>query len=596
MGGTGLKKHFKRSPSRNDEHQDPDRDEMKKSGNGKKIGQLLLESGLVNGVQLDEALEKQKKDGGKICSHLIRLGFLKADSLLEFLRQQFGVAAVNVSKYHLPEEVISTLPPDVAHRWRVLPVNITGGSLTLAMEDPRNEEAITVVEKITSMKVEPLICPQSVMEESLRAYYPAGAAAFQRREWGEVLVLDEKSDPRAVYDSKRSPVDLAPPEWLKRIIFMAVKKRAREIHIEPREEDVLVRYRSNRRMVNGEKIDYATGMAIIRFLGSTGHKDKDAAPAGLREGWMKIRIRNRDLKLFHSTFPVIYGDRVVMKLIDEEHMISSLADQGLNNLEGEKIVAALERKNGIYLVSSPLALQRDRMLYHLIEMIKNDGLNIITIEKHLQFPLPGVNQTLFSKEPGFTQTDVLTGALTQGPDIIGVTELCGYEILEQALAAASQCLVLGALPMAGTYAVIKWLQKSGYASMALAHTLVGILSVRVVPGLCPDCRRPMKERPEFIEGTRDRKAEELEFYESAGCDSCQGTGVKGWRGIFESLIPDEEIRDRIAAAVPARIIYEEAQRMGMQTLMEDGILKASRGEVDIRDVLRVAPQGTEEAF
>ncbi len=561
---------------------------MIQSTEGKKIGEILLEAGLVTEPQMQEALERQKQEGGRICSHLIKLGYLKADVLLEFLRLQFGVAAVNLSSYRIPDKVLSLIPAPLARRFHVIPVNVLEQSLTLAMEDPRDSAAIEAVERQTTLKVDPLIVPQAVLEEALQKYYPEEKEYRPQGQERKVFALDEKTDHPAVYDPKETPGNLSPANWLKRVIFLGIKKRSREIHLEPREEDTLVRYRTGAKLVNGDIIPRTTSLSMISLLlGFSGHDPLGSARRPI-EGWLRLRVKNRELKLLFSTFPVIHGDRVVMRLIDESYLKRPLTEQGLDKAEEARVARALRGKRGLFLVSSPAGQQRNWTMYHLLDLLKNDNVNIVTVEPYLLYPLPGVNQTLYSLRKGRRQQDVLEGALRQEPDIIGLSEMDDYVMLEKALTAASQCLVLGTLPMVNTYEVITWLQGARYNSLAMAHLLVGMFTLRVIPRLCPACRRPFEGRIDILEGTRDKRPEDMRFYEALGCERCEGTGRIGHLGLFESVVLDDELRDLFALGAPAKVIYEEAQRRGMMTLLEDGFIKASRGEVDVRDVLRVA--------
>jgi type IV pilus assembly protein PilB len=563
------------------------------SGDGKKIGQLLLEAGLITDAQLQSALESQRAEGGRVCFHLIRQGFLAADALLEFLRGQFGVAAVNISNYVIPFAVLSLVTGDIARRHRVIPVSLIDRVLALAMENPKDIEAVAAVEKHTGLTVDPLISPQAVIEEALDRYYPLDDAARPARAERRIFSLDDRNIPAAVFDTRETAGGLHPADWLRRVIFLAIKKRSREIHLEPREDGVRVRYRTGVMLINGETIPGNLGPPMAGILLDYSGLDSRVPGTRPREGWITVRVKERDLKVVFSTFPVIHGDRVILKLVDESHLRRPLGEQGLEKAAADRIRLALEQRGGVYMVSSPAAQQRNWALYHLIELLKTDDLNVITVEPYVLYPLPGVNQTLYSGREGNRQRDAVEAALRQEPDVIGIADLEEQGVIEEAVVSAPRSLIIGTLAAAHSCETIQWLRAARSGSMALAHLFIGTLALRFIPRLCPHCRRPYTGRVDIIEGTRDLKPEEMTFFESPGCSRCEKTGRSGHLGLFESFILDDDLRDLFAEGAPPKVIYEEAQRRGMLTLLEDGLRKASRGEVDVRDVLRVVPSSSD---
>jgi type IV pilus assembly protein PilB len=561
---------------------------MNPGGEGKRIGEILLEAGLVSQPQLDEALERQAKEGGRICSHLVRLGYLRSEVLLEFLRMQFGVAAVDLSKYRIAESVISRLPAATARKYRVVPLAVLGNSLTVAMVDPRDAEALEVVAAETGMAVDPLICPQAVVDEALARYYPSGLSSHDRR----LLELDEKAEHRILFEPlERLQGSLGATEWLKRVIFKGIKLRSREIHLEPRDDHSMVRYRLGAQLVNGDPVPREAAASMLERLIQMGLQRPEARAGSSREGWIRFRIRHRELKLLFAIFPVLYGDRAVLKLMDESALKRPLSEEGMDREDETRLTVALRSRRGILLVVSPSPAARQWTFYHLLDLVKNDRLNVITVEPVIHMPLSGINQTECSAEKGERPNEMLLRSLQQEPDVLGVAEMQDDEVLETSLAAATQCLVVGTAVMGDVLQALQWIMGLGYNHLALAHLVVGVLGLSVVPRLCPACRRPLEGRIQILEGTRESRPEDLRFFEAPGCDRCEGSGRAGQVGLFECLLLDDGLRELMAQGSPPKVVYEEAQRLGMRTITEDGILKASRGEVDVRDVMRSAPTG-----
>lgn len=552
---------------------------------GKRLGQMLTEVGLVTEAQLAEALERQKREGGKLASQLVKLGHLDTDTLLEFLRLQFGVAAVNLDHYRIPESVLALVPAELARKHHVIPVNVLEKSLTLAMEDPRDAAALEAVAEFTGLRAEPLICPSAVIEQALGRFYPLAAQPAEAAV-GRVISLDEKTDSPAVFNPRESPKGLSALNWLKRIIFFGIKHRSREIHLEPREGEVLVRYRTGAKLAAGDTLPRPTAAAVGEMLlSAAGFGGRE----GAGEGWVRVRVKGRELKMVYSSFPVIHGNRIVLKLADEVALRQPLSELGLEAAEERRMTAVLEKGRGLFLIVSPSEQQRQWAMYHLVDLLKRDNLNVITVESRLLMPLPGISQTLYGGREGAARREVLEAALRQEPDILAVADMGDYELLETVLEASAQSLVLGALPLVDTLRALAWLSGGRHNRLSLAYLLGGSLSLRFLPKLCLSCRRRLEYPPEIPEGVRELHPSEMRFQESPGCQKCDGTGRAGMLGAFELFIPDEEVRELIASGAPSRVVWEEAQRRGMRTLLEDGLLKAAGGLVDPRDVLRTAP-------
>ncbi|HEY6000300.1 MAG TPA: ATPase, T2SS/T4P/T4SS family [bacterium] len=556
----------------------------------RRIGELLLQAGVITEGQLQEALAQQQRSGGRLCYNLIRLGHLTADALVGFLRDQFGVAAVNLERYRVPEEVLQLLPAGFARERRIVPLHVLGRTLTVALVDPSRAEDIAAVREMTGLDPEPLICPEAALEAALRRFYPEGDLGAG----GGLLDLGDEADARRLLLPDAPPEGFTAEEWLRRFVLQAVRRRCREIHLEAIEQGLRVRFRGRGLLQDGETAppalrraitDRATELAGCRPAGAA------AAPA---EGRLRIRVRNRLLGATLASFPTLHGERVVLKIVDEGLVAREFQELGMSKEVADETQRLLAHRTGVVLIAAPLGQGRHTTFSSLLShLAAGGGRNVLTLESPVRFPIPGVAQCQIGGRTALSFAAGLQALLHQEPDVVGLGDVPDRDTLEMVFNAARRCLVVAICEARDNLQALAWLREAGVSPATQGMLLRGLLSQRLLPKLCPACREPLAEPPRLLEGIRGHDIGDLTFYGAGGCAECGGTGRAGRVALFELLAVREELRERLLRGEPLRLIVEEAQRQGMWTLREDGLLKASQGLADLREVLDAV--GGEEA-
>ncbi len=549
----------------------------------RRIGELLLDAGVITAGQLEEALLEQQRSGGRLCYNLIRLGHLTADDLVGFLRDQFGVAAVNLERYQVPEAVLRLIPAAFARERRIVPLHVLGGALTVAMLDPSRADDIAAVREITGLVPEPVICPEVALEAALLRFYPLEAPAVAGGEG--VLELDEDGDahPAALAEA---PTSLSAEGWLRRFVQQAVRRRSREIHLEAFEGGVRSRYRVRGVLQEGEAAPPELRGDIPRRMLAIAGVAAAAAGFAPREGRFRIHVRGRWLRATLSAFPTLYGERLVIKIVDESLLAREFQELGMSKDVADETQRLLAFRHGVLLVNAPAGQGRRTTFYSMLAHLKGEGgRNIMTLESPVRFPIAGISQTQVGGGAGLDFCAGLQSILHQEPDVVGLTDVPDRATLDMVFAAGRRCLVVALCGFRDNQQALDWMRDAGISAATLGLLLRGVLAQRLLPKICSACREPLAEPVRLLEGIRGRSVEELVFYTGSGCEQCGGTGRSGRVAIFELLSFRADLRDRLLHGDPSQVLVEDAQRLGMWSLREDGILKASQGLVDIREVL-----------
>lgn len=549
----------------------------------KRIGELLLDAGVIAADQLAEALAAQQRFGGRLCYNLIRLGHLKADDLVGFLSDQFGVAAVNLERYQVPEAVLRLLPAAFARERRVVPLHILGSTLTVAMLDPSRAADIAAIRALTGLEPEPVICPEAALEAALLRFYPPEVPLVASGEGVLELFEEGGAHPAALPEAAAG---LSAQDWLRRFVLQAVRRRSREIHLEASEAGLRSRYRVRGVLQEGEtappELRRDISLAALTIAGIAAIAP-GAAPG---EGRFRIHVRSRWLRATLAAFPTLYGERLVIKIVDESLLAREFQELGMSKEVADEAQRLLSFRHGVLLVNAPPGQGRRTTLYSMLAyLIGEGGRNIMTLESPVRFPLAGISQSQVGGGSGLDFASALQSILHQEPDVVGLTDIPDRATLEMVFAAGRRCLIVALCGFRDNQQVLEWIKDAGVSAATQGLLLRGVLAQRLLPKICSACREPLAEPVRLIEGIRGRGVEELAFYTGSGCEHCGGTGRAGRVAIFELLSFREDLRDRLLRGDPSQVLIEEAQRLGMWSLREDGILKASQGLADVREVL-----------
>ncbi len=544
-----------------------------------RLGQMLIERGLISPEELATALEIQKERRDKIGKILVDLGFVAMREVLMALSEQLGVPLVSLDSPPPVTPETQRLSPQFLRQARCMPVAIRDSTLVLAMADPLDFETLAAVRQATGLKVEPALAAEQELLDALDRYYgtsPQGSSL--ELEEGGIQVTEDLEHLRDM--ASEAPVI----RLVNAMIAQAVEKRASDIHLEPFEKEFRVRFRIDGVLYPQDPPPRELWPAVISRIKLMARLN--IAERRLpQDGRIKIKILGREVDLRVSTLPTLYGESVVMRLLDR-----SAADfYDLRNLGfDEHMLARMEYyttlPHGIFLVTGPTGSGKSTTLYSALKRINTTEKKIITIEDPVEYQIDGINQIHVNPQIGLTFATGLRHIVRQDPDVIMVGEIRDRETADIAIRAAlTGHFVYSTLHTNDAPSAITRLTDMGVENYLITSSLVAVLAQRLVRRICPNCKVPAGRR-------RTPEGEEIETYRGLGCEQCLQTGYYGRIGIFELMEMNEELRRLIMRNADASELAAAARRHGMRTLREDGWLKVRAGITTIEEVLRVTQE------
>ncbi len=557
----------------------------------KQIGQLLQQKGIISQSQIDQALDHQKSDTDRklLGEVLIELGFVTEDQVAEVLAEAYGMPYVKLSPGVTDPSTVEVLPREFIEKHLVLPMFQVNGKLTVAVHEPANVFLIEEVERVAGCPVQIAAATQKDITQMIQALLPNSS----------VFVIDEIVDgvepaDLSIVDSHvtdltnledaagQSPV----VKMVNFLLFSAVNDNASDIHIEPDEHRLRVRYRLDGRLF--EKVCPPVQMAAaiasrIKIMASLDISERRIP----QDGGMHVMIDGRPIDLRVSTMPGKYGEKVVIRVIDNSNVNINLDKLGFGHEMLERFKTALHQPNGIILVTGPTGSGKSTTLYSALSEVNDEDVNICTVEDPIEFSLGGVNQFQVNEKAGFTFASALRSLLRQDPDIIMLGEIRDVETAKIAVQAAlTGHQVLTTLHTNDAPSAVTRLTNVGVESFLIAASLRAVLAQRLVRKICPDCK-------EMVEPTKAQAAavsasigETIPIYEGRGCKRCRDTGYRGRIGIYELFTPSEEIVDLIAKHATLVELKSAARDAGYLSLRKDGMEKVRAGITTVEEVLR----------
>jgi len=562
------------------------------------LGELL--SDIITPQQLEEALNYQKEKGGRLGELLVtKFKAITDIDLVKALAKQFDIEYIpNLTSMKLDVELIQRFPKAFSRRFGIIPIDRINGLVRLGITDPTNIEAINDAERFLEMPVVPVLVTQRDVMNAVNIYYDRIDVSTEEmvdelEEANLDHVAQELSEPEDLLDA----TDEAPIiRLINSLLFEAVKKRASDIHIEPFEKELSVRYR-----IDG--ILYEIIKPPKRFQSSIISRVKVMAGMNIAEkrlpqdGRIRIKIAGKDIDIRTSVIPTSFGERVVMRLLDRSSVLIGLDNIGLSDDKLRLIKQLIKRSNGIILVTGPTGSGKTTTLYSVLSVLNSPEVNILTIEDPVEYQIKGIGQIQVNPKIDLTFANGLRSILRQDPDIILVGEIRDKETAEIAVQASlTGHLVFSTLHTNDSAGGITRLIDMGIEPFLVSSSVVAIIAQRLVRTICPVCKTsytPADEELIEIGISRDSLKENV-LYKGNGCVNCVNTGYKGRTGIYEILIIDDEIRSMITRGVDSSMIKHAAIKKGMTTLKEDGIKKAISGITTIKEVLRVTQEEVTE--
>jgi len=538
------------------------------------FGHLLVKAGKINEDQLSEALQEQITSSDYLGNLLIQKGYLDEVDRNHILSHQLKVPYVDLRTFTIDLEAIKLVSEKIIREFKVLPLFELQGTLNIALSDPLDSAPINAIREVTGLKVEPIIVTTLDLENAIDLHY--GMSKFVNS------ISDEDSEQTnmsELFDESKVV------ELINRIIEQSQKYDASDIHIEPREDDIRVRFRIDGRLQEFQSLPISISTALVSRLKIMANMDIAEARRP-QDGRILFITENDRLDLRISTYPTLYGEKSVLRLLNISEAIHSLADLGF---EPEPLELYNEMRiggEGIILVSGPTGSGKTTTLYSTINKLETQDVNIVTIEDPIEYDLENINQAQVNTKSGVTFASALRSILRQDPDIIMVGEVRDEETVELAIRAAlTGHLVFSTIhtndAASGFTRLLNW----NIEPFLITSTVKGILAQRLVRRICKSCKEPYEADSTELRKVGLDESETMTLYKGKGCLSCRNTGFSGRIGLYELLIMNNEIAQLVLEQKPGYVIREKAIENGMITLLEDGLVKAKRGDTTLSEII-----------
>ncbi len=568
------------------------------------LGDLLVREHLISRQQLRQALEYQKVHGGRLGYCLIRLGWVTGEDISAILCRQFGLPSINLPFFKVDPSVVKLIPPDTARRYQVLPLSREGTTLTVATIDPTDVLAMDDLQFMTGFTIEPVVAAESAVRAAIRKHYGAGrtleltqGGAGASVESGPA-VRDELERGRA----RQAPVAMEDPgqaageapvvQLVNRILSCALKQGASDIHIEPYEQELRVRFRIDGLLSTVMTPPLSQRDAVtsrIKIMAKLDISEKRLP----QDGRMKIRLRKEgrvgDLDLRVSVLPTLHGEKVVLRLLDRDRLMLDMTQLGFEPDSLRRFESAILRPYGMVLVTGPTGSGKTSTLYSSITRLNRMETNILTAEDPVEFNLPGINQVQVKEQIGLTFATALRAFLRQDPNIVLVGEMRDLETAEIAIKAAlTGHLVLSTLHTNDAASTVSRLTNMGVESFLVATSVHLICAQRLVRRICRQCRQAAEPPVESLieAGFSPSEAPAVLTYRGRGCDACNHTGYKGRVGLFEVMEIGDGLRELILRGGSSAQLKQTAIQDGMITLRASGLQKIRDGVTTLEEILR----------
>jgi len=590
-----------------------------------RLGELLIKRNYITPEQLKKASDEQKLKGGRLESTLVRMGYIKEDELLSFLSAQYRVPSVKISKMEINPNVIKLIPSSISKKYFIIPINRVGPKLTLAMADPSNIVVIDEIKFMTGFNVEPVVASETEIIDAVKKYYGGGGnvaglgtVSFQSSDFdlddekmnaaAEGIMLDDDVVDVDDFDKlvhgavdnvevvetqleSDETIDMQGPiiKIVNGILIKAIKLGASDIHFEPYERTFRVRYRIDgvlrRDMALPTQIKNAmtSRLKIMARL--------DIAEKRLpQDGRIKLRMgKGREMDFRVSSIPVLYGEKVVLRLLDKSSLQLDMTKLGFEESSLADLKAAIHKPVGMILVTGPTGSGKTTTLYSALSELNKESENIITAEDPIEYNFMGINQVQMHEEIGLTFASSLRSFLRQDPDIIMVGEIRDFETAQIAVQAAlTGHLVLSTVHTNDAPGTISRLIDMGIEPFLISSAIVLILAQRLIRKVCMECREAVKVHPQLLIdlGVPPDEVKSFPVYKGKGCSLCNNTGYKGRVGLYEVMPMKEEVKELVLSRASTSEVKKEAIRLGMKTLRQSGIAKIKEGVTTIEEVLR----------
>ena len=566
-----------------------------------RIGDILIREGLISSAQLQSALADARANNTRVGYSLIKLGHIAETELTRTLARQYRVPAVDLEKVNIDSKIIKLVAGDLAHKHLVLPLRRVGRTLTIAMANPIDVAAIDALKFATRHDIEPVVVGEYTLRNHLLRYYPENETATQEEEQKQSLqtlldqiegeedleVIEEREEELNVAAMQQAVEDAPVVKLINGILTDAVLKGASDIHIEPFEKEIRIRYRIDGALKEIMKPPMKMKAALtsrIKILAMLNIAERRVP----QDGRIKLKMKNKVVDFRVSTLPVIFGEKIVLRILDKGNLTFDLTNFGFEPKALKDFMAGIMNPYGMVLVTGPTGSGKTTTLYSALSKVNTEEVNIMTAEDPVEYNIYGINQVLVRNEVGMTFSAALKAFLRQDPNIIMVGEIRDIETGGIAIKAAlTGHLVLSTLHTNDTPSTITRLIDMGLEPFNVAAALNVLTAQRLLRRICVNCKEPTTYTEEYLNAANlDAEYRHKQFFKGKGCDTCNGTGYKGRAGVYEVLNVTTEIRRAIMRGASSDELREVALSEGMLTLRMDALLKASRGTTTLEEVIK----------
>ncbi|HEY5838103.1 MAG TPA: type IV-A pilus assembly ATPase PilB [Pyrinomonadaceae bacterium] len=585
-----------------------------------KLGEILVRENLISPQHLRQALDYQREHGGRLGFNLVKLGLVSDDTITAILSRQYGIPSVNLELFDIDDSVLRLIPQEVAQKYSVLPLSRVGATLTLAMVDPTNVFAMDDIKFMTGLNVEPVVVAEASVQHAISKYYsttreielasvtaevaPNGngfsdadlvsldTLDFDHSSMTEEVDVLEDNEEIDISSLARMSEDAPVVRLVNVLLVDALRRGASDIHVEPYEKELRIRFR-----IDGVLYDVMHPplkmrdalISRIKIMSKLDISEKRLPQDGRIKIRVKVESRSRELDFRVSTLPTLFGEKVVLRLLDKEKLMLDMTNLGFEPESLVKFQRNISKPYGMVLVTGPTGSGKTNTLYSALQSLNKVDTNIMTAEDPVEFNLPGINQVQMKEQIGLNFAAALRSFLRQDPNIILVGEIRDFETAEIAIKAAlTGHLVLSTLHTNDAPSTISRLMNMGIEPFLVATSVNLIQAQRLIRRICKDCK---KEHPTPIEalveiGFSPEEAKTVKTYKGRGCPTCNETGYKGRIGLYEVMEITDEIRELILIGASALELRKKSIEDGMITLRESGLQKIKNGTTTVEEVVR----------
>ncbi len=556
----------------------------------KKLGEILIEKGLISQAQLEQALAIQRTTGERLGKILIDKKWITEEALLDALSERFGIPKVQIDAYTIDPAVVKLVPMAMAQQYKLIPLFRVQNTLTIAMADPLDIYAIDAVRYQTGYQVQEAIASEKDIEAAIKKYYSMVDSMdrmISDLELTQIVELETEEE-EADFHSEDASDEASIIKLVNMILLQAIRDRASDVHLEPDDNVFRIRYRIDGMLHEISKPSLALAPMIISRIKIMADLDVSERRVP-QDGRLRLRVDGREIDVRVSILPTVYGEKAVLRVLDSKNAIIELEKLGFHPQTLKRWENVIKSPEGIILITGPTGSGKTTTLYAVLNTINSIEKNIVTVENPVEYKFPLINQVQINPKVGLTFASALRSILRQDPDIIMVGEIRDVETAEIAIRSAlTGHLVLSTLHTNDAPGAVHRLIDMGIEPFLVSSSLIAVMAQRLVRRICANCKVVDEKGMAMLEKAGEQLPAGVTLYKGRGCRECKGTGYSGRTGIHELLIMDETLRRMVVDKLPTDEIRKYAQNHGMRTLREDGMEKVFAGITTLEEVIRVS--------